>query len=310
MKSKLIIAGGTGYLGKLAARYFSGQGWEVVILSRSASAQEPGLRYCLWNGQTTGSWVQELEGATVLLNLSGRTVDCRYTSTNKEEIMASRLHSTRCLAEALEQCPNPPKLWINASSATYYQHAYSPQDEYTGKSGSGFSVKVVQQWEKAFFEKPLPGIRRVALRLGIVLSPKGGAFVPLKCLAQMGINRLGPGTQYLSWLHEEDYLRVLQFVIDTPAAEGRVNVSAPQPLPNQRFMQLLQQELKLRLPLGVPLPKSLLEIGAWIIRTETELVLKSRCVVPQRLEEWGYRFRFPTATGALKALCNRKPISL
>ncbi|EMR00636.1 TIGR01777 family oxidoreductase [Cesiribacter andamanensis] len=300
MHNKLIIAGGSGFLGKLAATHFSTLGWDVVILSRKAYPSKGPIRYAQWNGSTLGPWQQELEGARLLLNLSGKSVDCRYTPANRSEILLSRLNSTRCLSQAVAACQQPPALWINASSATWYRHAHTPQDEAAGEMGEGFSVEVVEEWERAFFAQRQPGVRKVALRLGFVLGPQESAFVPLKLMARLGIGRLGPGTQYMSWLHQQDYLNMLQFLLDTPAAEGVFNATAPHPVRNRHFMAALRQALGQ--PLALPLPAPLLELGSWLIRTETELVLKSRYVVPRRLQALGYRFAYPQIEEALQQL--------
>lgn len=304
MTRKIIIAGGSGFLGSLSARYFLSQGWRVVVLSRTRQKRSRLIKHLPWDGKSIGPWQQELEDAEVLLNLSGRSVDCRYTEANREEILSSRLDSTRCLAEAVAACKNPPRLWINASSATIYRHSYEPQDEYTGETGTGFSVAVCQQWENAFFEKPLPAVRKVALRMGIVLGRSAGALVPMKQLVQLGLGgRFGEGTQYMSWLHQQDYLSILRFIIDTPAAEGIINATAPQPLPNRQFLQAMRKAMGM--PFGLPLPRPLLTLGAMLIRTETELILKSRCVVPRRLQELGFRFQYSNAEEALQDLLSK-----
>ncbi|AHM61570.1 hypothetical protein D770_16580 [Flammeovirgaceae bacterium 311] len=299
-----MIAGGSGFLGSLSARYFLSQGWRVVVLSRSRQKRSRLIKHLLWDGKSIGPWQQELEDAEVLLNLSGRSVDCRYTKANRQEILSSRLDSTRCLAEAVAACKNPPRLWINASSATIYRHSYEPQDEYRGEAGKGFSVAVCQQWEKAFYEKPLPGVRKVALRMGIVLGRNAGALVPMKQLVQLGLGGwFGRGTQYMSWLHQQDYLRILSFIIDTPAAEGNINATAPQPIPNRPFLKAMRRAMGT--PFGLPLPNPLLSLGALLIRTETELILKSRCVVPSRLQELGFRFQYSRAEEALQDLLSK-----
>ena len=311
MEQKIIIAGGSGFLGRLAAEYFQKRNWQVVLLSRKQAVVSTGtnIKAVWWDGQHVAEWKQELEGAAVLLNLSGRSVDCRYTARAKREIYASRLDSTRCLAMALSQCSQAPPLWINASSATIYRHSYEPQDEESGQYGEGFSVDVCQQWEKAFFEKPLPHVRKVALRLGIVLGKGGSALAPLTLLTRSGFGkRFGPGTQYISWLHQQDYLRILQFIIDTPTVEGAINATAPNPIPNQQFLARMRDALGISL--AMPLPAPLLEMGAFLIRTETELILKSRCVVPRRLQQLGFRFKYPESAGALAELLSKEPKAL
>jgi uncharacterized protein (TIGR01777 family) len=298
----IIIAGGTGLLGKLATDHFLKKGWQVKVLSRKPQTTENrNLTYLVWDGKNLGNWAAALEGADVLLNLSGRTVDCRYTEQNKRQIMQSRLLSTRVLNQAVSQCRQPPKLWLNASSATYYIHAYAPQTEADGQVGRGFSVEVCQRWEREFYQTCIPTVRKVALRLGIVLSRREGALVPLKKLAQLGVNRLGPGTQFISWLHELDYLRALDFIIDNEPISGPVNITSPQPVTNREFMQALRTTVA-HLPIRLSLPQPILELGARLIKTETELILKSRCVVPAKLTEAGFKFQFERVEVALEDL--------
>lgn len=302
MEQKIVIAGGSGFLGELTAHHFTCLGWKVVVLSRKPKKGSGLFKHRQWDGRTPDNRLRnELEGAQVLLNLCGRSVDCRYTRRNKHEILTSRLQSTRCLAAAVADCSKPPQLWINASSATIYKHAFDPQDEYRGETGEGFSVDVCQQWEQAFFERPVPGVRKVALRLGIVLGREAGALLPLQQLVKWRLGaRFGPGNQYISWLHQQDYLHILQFLIETPAAHGPINATAPQPLANRQFLKIMRKSLGITWSL--PLPAALLQAGALLIGTETELILKSRCVVPGRLQEMGYHFRYPDLPEALKDL--------
>ena len=302
----ILIAGGGGFLGQVLDRHFSNQGHSVVILTRGRKAQAVWSPSERWDGRTLGPWTGLLKDTDVLINLSGRSVDCRYTPTNRQDIFASRLESTLVLGEAVAACRRPPKLWINASSATIYRDAEGrAMDEATGELGSGFSVEVCRQWEQTFFDAPVPdSVRRVALRTSIVLGRDGGAMVPLRNLARLGLGgRQGSGQQYVSWLHEADFAGIVEHIIANEDLAGVINATAPIPLPNRDFMAVLRTACGV--PLGLPTPGWLLAMGAVLIRTETELVLKSRRVVPGRLLDSGYRFQFSEARDALADLMAR-----
>lgn len=302
----ILIAGGGGFLGQVLDRHFSNQGHSVVILTRGRKAPAVWSPSERWDGRSVGPWAAMLEDTDVLINLSGRSVDCRYTPANRREIFSSRLDSTRVLGEAVAACARPPKLWINASSATIYRDAEDrAMDEATGELGSGFSVEVCRQWEESFFDAPIPdSVRRVALRTSIVLGRDGGAMVPLRNLARLGLGgRQGPGRQYVSWLHEADFAGIVEHVIADETLAGTINATAPTPLPNRDFMRAIRAACGV--PLGIPTPKWLLAMGAVLIQTETELVLKSRRVVPGRLLDSGYRFQFSEVGDALADLMGR-----
>jgi uncharacterized protein (TIGR01777 family) len=295
MGAKVVVAGGSGFIGSFLSRRFAEEGLEVVVLSRSA---RDGVA---WDGKTVGDWARTLEGAELVLNLAGRSVDCRYNKKNKKEIFDSRTDSTQALGKAIQQAKNPPRLWINSSTATIYRHAQDrPMDEATGEIGSGFSVEVARQWEKTFFKMETPGVRKVALRTAIVLGKNGGVLKPFKNLVRLGLGGIqGDGKQRFSWIHEEDLFLILQFLRSRDLS-GVVNCAAPGPVTNQELMKTLR--LKMGMPFGFPAPRFLLGIGAWVIRTETELILKSRWVVPGRLTQAGYRFQYPALPQALDSL--------
>jgi uncharacterized protein (TIGR01777 family) len=298
---KVVIAGGTGFLGRHLRTYFQQQGYRVVVLSRSAQL-EAGQVY--WDGRTVGAWAAELDGAALLINRAGRSVDCRYTPANRRAIRASRLDSTRVLGQAVAQCQVPPAAWLNSSTATIYEdtRADAPANaEATGLIGRGFSVDVATAWEEAFKLAPAPRTRKVTLRTAIVLGADGGAFPLLQRLARVGLcTPQGPGDQWISWLHAEDFCRAVFFLATQTQESGAFNVCAPQPLPNRDFNALLAA--RLRPWLRLPQPEWLLRLGAFLLRTEPELILKSRKVVPARLLGLGFEFRYPTCAGALDAL--------
>lgn len=304
---KVIIAGGSGFLGQCLASHFVQKGYEVVILSRKAKRDGEGIRYVVWDVKSKGPWIAELEHAAALINLTGKSVDCRYTAANKQRIYDSRIHATRVLGEVIKELERPPTLWINAASATIYRHAEDrDMDEENGEIGTGFSVDVCQKWEAAFFDFTLSHTRQVALRIAIVLGKKGGALQPLINLSRIGMGgRQGNGEQYFSWIHETDFVQIVNFIIDNEALSGVFNVSSPNPVKNTTCMKSLRKAMKI--PLGIPMPVWMLEIGAWIIRTETELILKSRRVVPRRLLESGYQFQFAHLQEAIDHLVQKEP---
>lgn len=302
MSKKIVIAGGSGFLGECLTTHYASRGEQVIILTRAESHQTATAKYVRWDGKTRGAWADELEGCDMLINLNGKSVDCRYTEKNKTLIYATRLAATAVLGEAVLACRNPPKLWINAASATIYRHSLDREmDEETGEIGTGFSVDVCQQWERVFNRFTLPATRKVIIRTAIVLGKRGGALQPLKRLAKLGLGgRQGPGNQYFSWLHEQDFTGILDFIESHTSLEGVYNLSAPEPVPNTKFMSALRNAAGRAF--GLPMPTWLLEIGAVLIGTETELILKSRRVVPMKLLKAGYTFRFTTIEHALNDL--------
>lgn len=305
---KIIIAGGTGFIGQLLIDYWQYDPIDLVILTRKPQISHEHIRYVVWDGETLGEWVSEFDGADILINLAGKSVDCRYTERNKRLIMGSRVNSTRILGEAIRQCPTPPRLWINSASATIYRHATDRQmDEYSGETDHDrweflFSEQVCKAWERAFWEAPTPtSVRKVALRMAIVLGRRGGVWPVLKRLAYLGLGGpMGRGDQFISWLHERDLIHIIDFIIDNQAIAGTYNGSSPNPVRNRDFMALLRQTL--RIPIGLPAYEWMLKIGAILLRTEPELVLKSRNVVSLKLLEAGFQFEFPDLEMAIAQL--------
>ncbi|KAB8137804.1 TIGR01777 family protein [Gracilibacillus oryzae] len=290
MKQKVVLAGGSGFIGTYFKEKLEELDYEVVFISRRKSA-------ITWDDQA--GMTEALENAEMVINLAGKSVNCRYNEKNKHEIMTSRVGTTRLLGDAIKKCTNPPKLWINSSTATIYRHAEDrPMTEANGEYGTGFSVEVAQKWERAFFSFDLQDTRQVALRTSIVLGQDGGVITPYKNLVKFGLGGIqGNGQQMFSWIHVEDLFQICLFLKDRSDLEGAFNCSSPNPIQNYVFMNALRQEL--HRPYGLPAPRPLLELGATVIRTESELVLKSRWVVPERLLKAGYEFQFPTIRGAL-----------
>jgi uncharacterized protein (TIGR01777 family) len=299
---KIVLAGGNGYLGKVLADYYKDRATEIVILARHEKETEHNIRTVVWDGKTRGKWAAELVNADILINLCGKNVNCRYTEKNKAEIFASRLQPTELLGQVIHDLVEPPKCWINAGSATIYRHAEDrPQDEETGEHGEGFSVDVCEAWEYAFNKYDASKTRKVALRISLVLGKREGVFPRLRNLVKMGIGgRQGTGKQYVSWVHEHDVARITEWIADHAELEGAVNCTAPDPVKNYEFMRIIRKAFGF--PFGLPSPKCLLEIGSIIIRTETELILKSRWVLPKRLTDSGFVFEYGNATKAVTDL--------
>jgi len=289
--NKLIIAAGTGFLGQVLIDHFKDKFDEIVILTRGKSKTIDGIKYVNWNAKTFSGWETELENATVLINLAGKSVDCRYTKENKKEILWSRIQSTRILNKAVLNCANPPKHWLNSSTSTIYRFSLDKQmDEVNGEIGNDFSINVALSWEKAFFKTETPNTLKTALRTSIVLGKNGGAFIPLKTLAKTGFGgKQGNGNQFVSWIHEEDFANAVDYIIKKEMT-GVINVVSPEPIRNIDFMKKLRKAVGF--PFGIPMNVFLLKIGSFIIRTEAELVLKSRNVIPKRLLDNEFQFKF------------------
>jgi uncharacterized protein (TIGR01777 family) len=308
MNPRLVLAGGTGFLGRALAAHFAAQGCEVVILTRHPQPAQGLIREVAWDGVTLGDWRHELDGARALINLAGLSVNCRYHARNRRRLLASRLDSTRVLGQALAACASPPPAWLNSSTATIYRHTFGPAWDEAGEiSGCPeakdiFSVHIATEWERALQEAPTPRTRKVALRSAMVLGHAANSVLPtLLRLARLGLGgRLADGRQYVSWIHVDDFCRAIDWILAHPDMEGPVNVAAPHPLPNAEFMAEIRRAAGRSW--GLPATRWMLELGAFFLRTETELVLKSRRVVPGKLLAGGFQFRFPTLPEALAHL--------
>jgi hypothetical protein len=301
---KLIIAGGTGFLGEALTRHFLDKMDKIVILTRRKSKKNGKVSFINWDAKTPGAWCAELESATVVINLCGKSVDCRYTEKNKAIIFSSRLDSTGVIGESILKCSNPPELWINGASATIYKHSMDkPMTENNGDIGSGFSVEVCKAWEKTFNQFELPHTRKVNMRISMVLGKTGGVLPTLLKLVKNGLGgTMGSGRQLMSWICIEDFCRITDWIITNREAKGVYNIVAPEHISNHDLMKLLRR--KMRMPVGLPAPSWLLEIGAFIIRTETELILKSRYAYPERLLKEGFSFKHPKISECLSGLIN------
>ena len=304
---KIVLAGGSGFLGQALARSVLADGYEVVVLSRGVAPPDAIGRFVLWDAKNLGDWKLELEGAEALFNLTGRSVDCRYTQENRDLILNSRVDSTRVLGEAIGACDQIPKVWLNSSTATVYEDRrgdQEPHDETSEDFGTGFSVGVAQSWEKVFEESSVEGLRKVALRVSIVLGKDGGAFPVMKRFAKFGLGGAqGPGNQWMSWLHIDDWVGVARFLMESQSVRGPVNLAAPNPVTNASFMREMRKSFA-PLGIGLPAPSLFVRIGAFFMRTAPELVLKSRKVVSATLSESGYSFKYPNLAPAIRSLAS------
>lgn len=308
---KIVIPGGTGQVGAVLKRALSTAGHDVVVLSRRPRQQGE----VHWDGVTPGPWAGEIDGSDVVVNLAGRSVNCRYTPANLREMMDSRVHSARVVGEAIAAAARPPRLWLQMSTATVYAHRCdAPNDEATGVIGGtepdapgywAYSVDIAKAWEREQEMADTPDTRKVALRAAMVMSPdRGGVFDVLLRLARLGLG--GPvagGAQYVSWIHDQDFVRAVEFLIARDDITGPVNLAAPGPLPHRDFMRALRAAWGV--PVGLPATRWMAEVGAFVLRSDTELLLKSRRVVPGRLLDAGFTFDRPDWPAAADDLVRR-----
>ncbi len=311
---KIVITGGSGQVGTLLARAFNESGHEVVILSRKPNSSM--WRAVYWDAERLGDWAAELEGADVVINLAGRSVNCRYTAENRRLILESRVRSTRIVGKAIAQASRPPRVWLQAGTATVYAHRYdAPNDEATGIIGGSepsipstwrFSIDVAVAWEQALNDSATPRTRKVLMRSAMIMSPdRGGVFDTLLSLVRLGLGgRAGDGRQYVSWIHDQDFARAVLWLIEHEEFSGIVNLASPNPIPYAEFMRTLRAAWGM--PVGLPATKWMVEIGTFMMRTESELVLKSRRVIPGRLLQAGFAFQYPTWREAAQDLCRRR----
>ena len=310
---RVVIPGGAGHLGRLVAARLHAQGCAVTVLSRGGSVAP--WRTASWDGENLDDWTRELDDADVVINLAGRGVNCRYNAGNRREILESRIRTTELLGEAISKLHRPPRLWINASTATIYRHSLDRQmDEATGELGGHepgapdswrFSTEVATRWEETFFSAGTPRTRKIALRSAMVMSAeRGGTFDILLRLVRFGLGgACGSGKQFVSWIHEDDFVRALDYLVEHEEFDGPINVASSNPLPNGEFMCTLRTAWGARM--GIPASEWMLEFGAFFLRTETELILKSRRVVPRILLKNGFEFQFPEWRAAAENLVRR-----
>lgn len=299
---KIVLAAGSGYLGQVLIDFFKPQSKEIVVLSRGTPRQIDNVRFVRWDAVTTGPWVRELEAADLLVNLTGRSVNCRYNAKNKSEILNSRLDSVKVLGQAIQSCTVAPKVWVQCASATIYMDArVHAMDERSTEMGDGFSEQVCKQWEGAFFGVSTNQTIKKLLRITLVVGKSDGVYPRLKSLAKLGLGGYqGSGNQMMSWVHELDFSRIVQWSTSPLSFSPIYNCAAPYPVTNREFMK--QVRVANKVPFGLPCPTWMMKIGAFLIGTEAELVLKSRWVIPTMLLEEGFEFSHPTVLSALNAI--------
>jgi hypothetical protein len=316
LRPKIVLPGGSGFLGRVLANWFDPARFDVVVLTRRPQDFSGPGRAVAWDGRLLGDWWHELDGALAVVNLAGRSVNSRYHARNRALMLHSRAEPTRLIGEAISRCNVPPRVWLNSSTATIYKHSLDrPMDEATGVIGGTpevkdeFSIEVATAWERAFDEAVAPQTRKVALRTAMVFSNiPGTVYRVLRRLVRLGLG--GPmagGGQYVSWIHERDFCRAVEWLIERENFSGPVNLAAPRPLTNRAMMHVLRHAY--HVPFGLPATRAMLEIGAFLLRTETELIIKSRRVVPRRLSEAGFTFQFNTLAEAITDLEQRSQAS-
>ncbi len=309
---KIVIPGGSGQVGRVLTRALRSRGHAVSLIGRHSSKSE---NIHLWDGKNLGEWVKVIDGADVVINLAGRTVNCRYTKHNLEEMMNSRVDSARVVGEAIIQAKNPPKVWLQASTATIYAHRFdADNDELKGVIGGSesdvpgywkYSIDIAQAWEKELEEAQTPQTRKVAMRSVMIMSPdRGGIFDSLLRLVRFGVGgTVAGGNQYISWVHESDFVRAVEYLIANDELSGAVNIAAPKPLPQKEFMRVLRKVWGTKI--GLPASRWMAEVGAFFLRTDTELIFKSRRVISGRLQRAGFSFEFENWHKAAEELVNR-----
>ncbi|MEJ7588545.1 MAG: TIGR01777 family oxidoreductase [Ferruginibacter sp.] len=316
---KIIIAGGTGFIGQELCNFFGNEN-EIVVLSRQLEGQATNafgenhiqknllkkIRVVNWDATNLGSWTKEFDGADIVINLAGKSVNCRYTEKNKKEIFDSRTNATTVIGLAIQQATHPPALWINAASATIYPHATDqPRDETFTCFHNDFSVQVCQRWEETFYRQRTPFTRKVGLRMAITLGP-GGVMIPYFNLLKFALGgQQGNGKQMYSWVHITDTCRMIEWLDQHTTLEGTFNCCSPGPVTNKVFMQTLRNATGHRV--GLPAYTWMLRIGAAIIGTETELILKSRWVLPRKILATGFEFQYASLTKAVEDIIDKTP---
>lgn len=317
MKKTIVIAGGSGFIGQALCNYF-GKDNTLIILGRQLPTSDSNtfgktnldssvlknIRYVKWDGKNSGDWEACLDGADLVINLTGKSVNCRYTAKNKQAISNSRVDSTKAIGHAILKAVKPPELWINASSATIYSFATdTPRDESFTDFKDDFSVQVCKLWEKTFYEQRTPFTRKVALRTAITLG-EGGVMIPYLNLIKFGLGgRQGSGKQMYSWVHETDVCRMIEWLFDHKTLEGTFNCSSPNAVTNADFMATLRRVTNTSF--GLPAYEWMLKIGAKIIGTEAELLLKSRWVIPTRILQTGFTFQYPLLEDAFRSIISK-----
>ena len=307
MSNKIVIAGGTGFLGSALIKAFPD--YEIVVLTRAVRKDKEHIRYILWDAKTIGDWTKELEGSKAIVNLVGRSVNCRYTNANKQEIINSRVDATLVIGEAIRELSKPPEVWINAGSAAIFGNSGDEVKVEGSATGDGFSPEVCKAWEKAFFKYDSSKTRKVFLRIGMVLQQNGGILKPFLNMAKFGLGgKIGTGSQYMTWIHEQDFTDLIRYVILDAEIKGIVHAASPFPVTNKEFMKTIRQSIYI--PFGLPNPAIFIKVGAVFLGTEAELVLSGRRVISSVLQKNGFKFKYPYLHDAVRTLLNENKLSL
>lgn len=299
MEKKMVLAGGTGFLGQSFAHYLVDKGYKVIVLTRTRREGEQGINYVIWDGRTLSNWCEELEESYAVVNFTGKSVNCIYTPENKREIIESRLDSVKVVDAAVKQVHHPPQVIIQAGSLAIYGNTRQLCDE-TARHGQGFSVEVCEKWEEAFFKERIPDTRKVMFRIGFVLGENGGALEPLMKLAKYYLGgTVGNGQQYISWLHINDLNKMLLEAIEKDVYEGIYNATGDSPVTNKVFMKTLRSVMNK--PWSPPAPAPLVRLGAYtIMKADPNLALAGRKCISKRLKEHQFEFNYSDLTEALE----------
>lgn len=306
MKSKIVIAGGSGFIGQLLSDFYHHQNYEVVVLSRGNREKVHGIRFVNWDGETEGEWVKELEGCDTVINLTGKSVNCRPTKSNNKAVIDSRVRSTKVIGKAIQKLQSPPKVWINAGGVGVFSGADSdvPKDE-NAALGKDFSSEVAYHWEKAFNEAETPLTRKVFLRIALVLKKGEGFLQPMELLVKTGLGgTMGSGKQHFPWIHYQDLIQIFDYVRKSAQMSGVVHAVSPETVSNASFMKQLRQAIGV--PIGIPAPAFAVRLGAYIIGTNGNLALSDNPAIPGKLIKEQYSFLFPDLKSALAQLYSGK----
>ena len=307
MNNKIIIAGGSGFLGQALTPVLIERGYDVIILGRGAAGPRGGAQHLQWDGRIVGDWAGALDGAKAVINLTGKSVNVRHTPENKREILHSRVDSVRVLGAAIARCATSPQVFVQASGIGFYGDTGDRAVEESAPAGSDFMAEVCREWEGALDALPLPATRKVVLRVGVVLGREGGALQLLEKLTRLFAGgAVGSGRQFMSWIHIADIVRMFAVAIEQPELTGAFNATAPEPVTNAEFMRELRRAL--HRPWSPPVPAPFARLGAWLMGSEGDLALLSYRCLPRRFLEHGFTFHFPTLETALGDLYgNDKP---
>jgi uncharacterized protein len=302
----IVIAGGTGFLGQSIINHLKHKpDVKIIVLTRGADKEHNAITYLHWDGISIGKWAGAIENSTAVINLAGKSVNCRYTARNRKEIIASRVNATRAIGKAIQQAKNPPKVWINAGSAAIFGDGKDVVKDELSAPGDGFSADVCKQWEQVFFQHDTPFTRKLLLRMGLVFQKEVGLLQPFTNIVKAGLGgTIGNGKQYISWIHEADFLSILHHALVKEDYNGVIHCVSPMPVTNREFMAALRKELNKSI--GLPAPELLTRIGAFLIGTEPGLVLTGRRVVSKVLVEKQFHFQYPGIENALHELIGKK----